>query len=466
MKHTPVVQEPNSQPSDRPLQEQIVAVFQQLLSDAAPLPPVGAKRGPGRPCKLSTQQLWLALLVGIFQSAGGFRDIWRLLIVESLGSFPALQMTYEGVRKRLLSLGSAALQDLYEHVRVVLAQRDRPASRSALPLAPFASEVVALDETTLDKLKRLTSDLKDVADGDPHLLAGKLAGLFDLRRQQWRCLQLRTDVLAACNTGVLMLLEGLPLASLILADLGYFSFAWLDYLTDTGYYYISRLRENGSYIVKHVLYQDEENQVLDAIVWLGAYRADRAAHAVRLVQFELDGLLYRYLTNVLDPLELPLLEIAHLYARRWDIELAFKLLKRDLGVHIWWAAKQELVEIQLWIALILAQVMCALRFDLAEQADVDHFDVSLPLLIKVLGRIKASSQPLLQTLVEHGREWGIIRPNRRKLIRVPALKPDGYRPLPENTVLVQTARYANRNPHPRKQAFLPRYPDKFIVDFP
>ena len=213
--------------------------------------------------------------------------------------------------------------------------------------------IVALDESTLDKLKRLTPDLQGLSNGSAHLLAGKLAGLFDLRRQQWRCVQLRTDVLAACNTGVLMLLDGLPLGSLILADLGYFSFVWFDYLTEQGYYYISRLRTNGSYLIKHIYYQDEEHHVLDAVVWLGAHNTCKAGHVVRLVQFELHGKLHRYITNVIDPLQLPMLELAQLYARRWDIELTFKLLKRDLGMHIWWAARQELVEIQLWIALIL-----------------------------------------------------------------------------------------------------------------
>ena len=31
-----------------------------------------------------------------------------------------------------------------------------------------------------------------------------------------------------------------------------------------------------------------------------------------------------YLTNVRDPLQLPIADIARLYARRWDIELAFR----------------------------------------------------------------------------------------------------------------------------------------------
>ena len=50
-------------------------------------------------------------------------------------------------------------------------------------------------------------------------------------------------VLPNCKVDVISLLEGLPWRSLILFDLGYFSFAWFDYLTSMGYWWISRLRE-------------------------------------------------------------------------------------------------------------------------------------------------------------------------------------------------------------------------------
>ena len=53
-------------------------------------------------------------------------------------------------------------------------------------------------------------------------------------------------------------------------------------------------------------------------------------------------------------------EIAYLYSRRWDSELAFKLLKCHLGLHIWWGACPELVMIQRWLALIVAQRLACL----------------------------------------------------------------------------------------------------------
>jgi hypothetical protein len=115
----------------------------------------------------------------------------------------------------------------------------------------------------------------------------------------------------------------LDLLSLILADLGYFGFAWFDWLTEQGYYWISRLRAKTSYKVLHIFYQCAD--VFDGVVFLGAYRADKAACAVRLIRFTVGNKRYDYITNVLDPTLLPIEQVARLYARRWDIELAIKL---------------------------------------------------------------------------------------------------------------------------------------------
>jgi IS4 transposase len=57
----------------------------------------------------------------------------------------------------------------------------------------------------------------------------------------------------------------------------------------------------------------------------------QARHLIRLVRFG-DGIGVRmYLTNVCDPLLLSLEDVAQVYARRWDIELAFRLRKRVSG---------------------------------------------------------------------------------------------------------------------------------------
>jgi hypothetical protein len=418
-----------------------------------------AKRG--RPLSLTEPHLWLCILVGVLHGAHSFQAFWRLLVVEPLGSFPLLAITDEAVRKRLLALGPSACAQLYQRLCDVL---PRPRiSQSTLPLACFATEVVSVDESTLEAVARSQAELRSLDPGDPQLLAGKLAGLWDIRRQRWLRLQFRADALAGCCLHLEPLLHGLPVGSLILEDLGYFGFPWFDQLSRLGYWFVSRLRENGSYVIRHVFVQDPASDLLDALIWLGAYRSDQAAYAVRLIQYRYQGTLYRYITNVLDPTLLPLDEVVQLYARRWDIELVFSLLKEQLGLHVFWSAKEELVLIQLWAAIILAQVLASLRFQLAEAAEVEVFDVSIEILIDLLKQLTHSPRPLLGRLVERGRFWKLIRPHNRQSREVPRVAQEQITPLPPETVLVRPARYAHRNPHPRKIIFTPRFTTRLLI---
>lgn len=282
------------------------------------------------------------------------------------------------------------------------------------------------------------------------LLAGKLAGLFDLRTQQWVRLQLRCDALAHCKTGVLMLIEGLPAGSLILADLGYFSFLWFDALTDLGYWWVSRVKPRASSQIHQVLSRCDET--MDALVWLGAYRSDHAAHAVRLIQFRFQGVLYRYFTNVTDPTLLSMADVAQLYARRWDIERAFAVLKEHVGLNLWWGCDPTLLIQQIYLTVIVAQVLHHLQLEIAAQAGVDPFEVSISTLLVLLRQANwRCEQGLVSTLVQQGRALHLIRPHSR--IRVQAPQPDlrAYTPIPPDLVLLRPRKHTmNTNVrHPR-----------------
>ena len=292
-------------PSAGSVSEQMVSLLQHALTRLKSPQENEAPRGRGRPATFSLEHLWLAVLVGMLQQAESVARIWRSMRSGPIGTFPLLKVTYNAVRTRLLTAGMLPLQQFFLQIRDALRLWQEQAGISALPLARFAPQVVALDETSLDSLKRLTADLREVTDKNPHLRPGNLAGLFDLRHQQWVRLQFRADVPAGCNVGILLLLEGLQRGSLIMADLGYF--AWFDYLTERGYYWISRLKSRTSYSIHQIFYEDQEQGMLDALIWLGAYRPDRAAYPARLVQFTLSGMTYQYITNVLDPAVLPML---------------------------------------------------------------------------------------------------------------------------------------------------------------
>lgn len=422
----------------------VEATIGELLTELEPAPT--ARPGPGRPRILPALALWAGLLVCVLTGASSQRAIWRRLSVIGLWHYPRVVISDEAIYKRLAQAGTAPLERLFAQVTALLA--DRLATWpvvGAHDLAPFARAVVAVDETTLDPVARALPAVRGTSGSAR--LPGKLAGVFALRTQQWRTVRTTPDPHQNERVLARELVAGLPVHSLILADLGYFGFAWFDDLTDVGHYWVSRLRAKTSYAVIPTHYCHGETR--DQLVWLGVYRADKANHAVRLVQFRAGGIVHRYVTNVTDPRQLSAADLARLYARRWDIELAVKLVKRELGLHLLWSAKLVVVWQQVWAVLLIAQIVQALRLELAGRAGVDPFAVSLPLLVQLLPQLMAQGDDPIAVLVAHGRQGGIIRPSRRTRIQAPTIDPATLALPPPDLVRIREPRYARRKCGPR-----------------
>jgi len=396
--------------------------------------------GRGRPRIVPAMCLWAGLLVCVLRGMGSQLAIWRLLTSLSLWDYPRFPVSDQAVYKRLEQGGTADLERLFGQVSQVLRARLSPYAQHDLAL--FASDVVAMDATTLDPVARKLPALRDVTQGDRQLLPGKLAGVFDIRYQQWRHVQHVVNPEENDKVVARSLLSHVQPGALILADLGYFGFPWFDDLTDGGYHWLSRLRDKTSYEVLHVYYQLEDT--FDGIVFLGAYRADRAKHAVRLVTYRKGQTLYRYITNVLDPHQFALQEMAALYARRWDFELAVRLIKRELGLHLFWSAKTTVILQQVWAVLIIAQILHALQLEIAGRAGVDPFDVSLPLMVEYIPKWSYTGVDMVTLFVERGRLAGFIRPSRRIRVKTPETDSLDFTPLPPDLVLERKPRYARR----------------------
>ena len=142
-----------------------------------------------------------------------------------------------------------------------------------------------------------------------------------------------------------------------------------------------------------------------------------------------------------------------MYARRWDIELAFQTIKRHLGLHLRWSAKPVVIQQQVWAVLIMAQILPALRLEIAGRAGVDPFEVSLALLVQYLPEYAYTGQDPVTVFVTPGRALGFIRPSRRTRIRAPTLRPEHLVPCPPGLVLIRRARTARRKcgPRPRRR---------------
>ncbi len=395
----------------------------------------------GKPARLTATHLCLSIVLCGLEGFGSQLGLWRMICMRAIGPFAPVQVVDQAIYNRLAR--AACVMRLF-FVQVSGWMREQLAGLEDRRLAPWASQVLALDESTLDAVGRWLPELRQVLPGDPRLLAGRISALFDLRQQQWVRVEVWQEAVANCKQQARLLLEGLQVGTLLLFDRGYLSFPWFDELTERGLWWISRYANHASMQVRHILYQGDG--VLDAIVWLGKYRADRAKYPVRLVQFYSHGRLHRYLTNVLDPQQLSLADLAGLYARRWDIELAFGVLKEHLQLGQLWSAKWEVVQVQIWCALLLAQLFHGLQVQLAAQEGVDPFEVSIDLLVEVVPGLLQRGIAPLPFLGRVGHEVGLIRPSTRIEVQVPFVDATWITPAPPEALQPRdTGRYAQRN---------------------
>jgi len=305
-----------------------------------------------------------------------------------------------------------------------------------------------LDQTVLDPVLRHRKILRDVPVGSHALLPGVLNCLFDVRRQQWWRVDFSPEPMQNEKPAALTLLEGVPQGALLLFDLGYFSFPWFDHLTHQGLHFVSRLRQKVTYETLHVLYtgQNAQVQLRESLIYLGT-GADRAAFPLRLIAVTRGQTTYRYLTNVLDPRLLPAWQVVDLYKQRWDIEKAFSLLKTDLGLHLLWSAQPNVLLHQVYATLILAQVVLALRSEIATRAQADVREVSLPLMLQTLPQLAADGHDPVALFAERGRSAGCIRPFRSRDYGVPRVSVEGYT-LPERLPPRRAARYSRGSQRP------------------
>ena len=165
----------------------------------------------------------------------------------------------------------------------------------------------------------------------------------------------------------------------------------------------------------HTFYR--RGDIFDGIVWLGAHRADRARHAVRLVTFRQGNPLLRYITNDLEPSTFSIASMAELYARRWDIEMALKLVTAsEAAPSVVCQARGD--SQQIWATLIISQILQSLRLEIAHKAGVDPFEVSIGLLVEYAPQYAYEGRDPVKIFVERdSRELGFIRPSRRTASR-------------------------------------------------
>lgn len=424
-------------------------LLEPFVLAALPADPPRVKPGKrGAPQKLSWAHLWFRLIFGVLGGMKSYQDLRRALLQEPLGPFPAVKITDDAILTRLKQAGLAPLQDLLARLSSTLAAL--LTQRCPCQLASWATAIIALDETTWDAVQRHLPALRALPNGDVGLMPGKLAARFNLRTQLWEFVQFRDNPLGNCKLDVCSLLEGLLPGTLLLFDLGYFSFAFFDYLSELHYWFISRLREGVHYQIAHTFYRHQGT--LDALVWLGASgrNSSRSGRLLRLVRFWDGKQLRCYLTNQLDPTLLPLPDIPRLYARRWDIELAFLTLKEHLDLHHWWSALPLLRHQQALLILIASQLLHATRLLIAADQGCDPFEISLPLLVEAIPQLLLKRLHPVVWARRYGQDIGLRRPSSRCQLVVPDPALQDYVFAPPDLPLTRLGCYREYEPRPHR----------------
>jgi hypothetical protein len=426
----------------------VEATLFALLGQPDPAAPPPSSPARGRPPVLPAALLWAGLLVCLLRGLRQQADVWRLLAVHGLWHFPRVEITQQALYDRLWRLPPTAMAAFFTQITALL--RARYAAVSACALAPFAAGIYAIDHTILDPVLRRRKVLREWPKGDVCLLPGALGCVFNLRTQLWERVEYVPDPQQDLHQEIEPLVQDLPPESLLLFDLGYFAFWWLDQLAEAGYWYVTRLREKVTFIEKHVFYAggSEAVQLWDGLIYLGKYRADRAAFPVRLIRLTVrQGSAtrqYRYLTNVLDPRLLPASAVVGLYRRRWDIEQGFDLVKTHLGLHLLWSSVPQTLLQQVYGTFIIAQIVLALRTEIAVAAGADLREVSLELLVRWLPQLLADGREPMAEFVAVGRRAGYIRPCRPKEWSVPEVPWEAYA-FPEHPPPHRKPRYGGRD---------------------
>lgn len=405
----------------------------------------------GRPNRLSNRLLGAGILWCVLHGWISQWDLWRRVSLFGIGSLAPTAVCDQAVYNRLARYGTSMMQQWCAQVSVWLWHHMAPYEDRQL--APFAKRIYALDESTMQSVKRWLPELRGIPAGESSLLAGRLVGLFDVRRQQWVRIDWLPKAIANCQVHAKAMLDGIEAGALLLFDLGYYNFEWFDSLTQQGIRWVARLRSNSSYSIEHILLQ--RDGYFEALIFLGAYRADRTAYLMRLVRVRYRGEWYCYISNVTDPSRLSGAQIVALYARRWDIELGFRLLKDHLGLRFLWSAKMEVIGAQLWATVLLAQLLHALQVQIAAESGVQTFDVSLELLWRYLPDLAqlANRQDhcLFEVIKQVGMALKIIRPSTRIRRMVAEVDWTEMLPLPIDLLWIREPRYAHKTNETRSR---------------
>lgn len=148
----------------REIEKTLRRCFEQVLAESPPEP------ADGRPKEVPDLSLWMAVIMVLLRGLGSQRAIWRLLVGGGLWKEPCYDVSDQAIYNRLDRQGSGPLPAFFARLTELLMQWLQPTleayARRVGEIVPFARDVVALDESTLDAVSRRRPRLRPLPAGD------------------------------------------------------------------------------------------------------------------------------------------------------------------------------------------------------------------------------------------------------------------------------------------------------------
>jgi hypothetical protein len=416
---------------------------------------------------LTIEIVAIGLLHLILARLSSLRELIAHLRLGKLAGVPRTRVSASALYKRLAVLPHTVFLALLRHASVALRTASPARSARVAALAPFAQGIFAVDDTTLDALARKLDSLKAFDKGDYGTLGGRLGCTYDLIHRTFVAFAHDTDSTSNERHRLESLVADLSAGALVVFDLGYFAFDLFDRLSERFVYFVTRLKDK--VVVTPVATLADGPYYRDRIVFLGGDKStERTAHPVRLIEFKMGEVWWRFVTNVCDPRMLPADRVWKIYAERWSIEVAFFVVKRALGAAVLHTCHTNGVLSQIWCTLTVFHVLGSLRASVAEAAHWDEEEVSWELLMRRIGLYVQSPEALSlrDWLVANALDLGVRKAGRRPR-RLEAL-PLPVRAALRNTPIASPALkdLASQTPKRRPSRFPRRPSDRFETALP
>ena len=187
-------------------------------------------------------------------------------------------------------------------------------------------------------------------------------------------------------------------------DRGYFDFARLHRINESGAFFVIRAKRNFGFKRLYSRKVDKSTGVqCDQIVMLENFyvKKDYPSKLRRISYYDVDN--NKRLVFLTNNFTLPARTVADLYRCRWHVELFFKWIKQHLRIKAFYGTTENAVKTQIWIA-ISVYVLVAIVKKLLK------LDLSLYTILQILSVTLFERTPILQAFsaVEYENPEGII----------------------------------------------------------